>query len=220
MNYILTMSELRTLAALLGAQQLLGFAGLPLALEREEALRGVFSLTQRQLLIPEGESFRCEEGIRRLAERLAAPTACVLFTDCTGMQPQMFCYFQAEQATVVSPVPERDAEYRVFALRRKALLKLLFSDYLPPRDTEPGSELELSPDLLSSAGDALYTLPSLGLCTEQLSTELGGRMSCAGVFGVCGEATICTGDGTVMPYSRENYSRWLLTQIGGDYDPG
>ena len=74
MNYLLTMDEIRTLAALLGAEALFGFAGAQTAFTREDVLRGLVSLTERGLVTPTDDSFRFtlmsaieEEG---LSERL------------------------------------------------------------------------------------------------------------------------------------------------------
>lgn len=220
MNYLLTMEELRTLAALLGVTTLAGFDGDTAEVSREDALRSVLSLTKRGFLLPEEEGFRCERELQHLAVRLVASQRCLLFTAGARNIPQMLCYAEKDAMTILETVVERKKEYRLYECTTQELLERLCADYLPERDTEPGDGCRVAQGALEKQGNELYCQPELRLCVEVLSPVLRARTACLGVFGLCGSASMFTDDGVKEDYSFATFAAWLHRQIGDEHDSG
>lgn len=131
MNYILTSDQLKTMAALLGADELFGLHDDGQILSRETMVRCVAELVRGGLLAPENGSFRCVSHLREMLQCVANPE-CVFLWTCpeTGRQVEGCC--AGARCTLLERLPgQKDAFRLIFRTREELAVFLEEEGFLP-----------------------------------------------------------------------------------------
>lgn len=183
MNYVMTLSELQTLAGMCRIRSML----LPVGcrqIDRADAVQAVFHLTKREILTPEGTGFRCLPEVRELLRPLQEAERCLLVTDPMQKRPQLLSYYGAGSFTVLSSIPERREEYRIFGCGPKELPSVLLEDDIMPGSKELiGAGSEAVHDILPGMKpEEYYELPGLAVALELLHPITGETLQRAGIF--------------------------------------
>ena len=211
MNYILTTGEIQTLAALMGAKQLVGLGENGEPFSRDTAVASVLSLTRRGILEPEEDGLTCQEQVRRIMAVLARPDSCILVTDVTMARPQIMCYGSGETVVAVSQILQRPGEVRLTRIHMAGLPAFLREEgYLPQKDAAPDHTAETQPADPDAGPVDLYSLPMTTTVLERLDPVTAQRLYALAVAGHEGAETICLEDGASVPYSIEELTRRLL----------
>ncbi len=177
MNYIVTLPELQTLAALLGGKTLFGLTNFAPALRRETVVQCVASLTQRGILAPEGDAFRCQPQVKLLVLRMIWHRWALLLTDLSASRPQICGYCQDGQCTLLEPLAHHEQEYRLYGRSISDLTDALKEDgYLPEERIAKEPSVIALPQLLEGSQNDI-------MCRSQeehllLSVEIYDGITC------------------------------------------
>lgn len=183
MNYVMTLSELQTLAGMCRIRSMLLPAGCR-RIDRAGAVQAVFQLTEREILVPDGTGFRCLPEVRELLRPIQEAERCLLVTDPIQKRPQRLCYFGAGFFTVLSSIPERREEYRICGCRPADLPAFLLEDgVLPEPEERTNAAPEPVPEILAGMKpEDYFELPGLAVALELLDPVTGDILQRAGIF--------------------------------------
>lgn len=148
MNYILTMRELKSLLVLLGAKELFRLQNQERQLSREDVVECVASLTQRGILTPEEDCFRCNPEVKTLVKRIIAPQKTMLLTRYGTSLPQICGYGADGQYTLVEEIPFREGEYRLLQRSPEEMKEALVEDGYLPQETPEEEKMKKNEPVL------------------------------------------------------------------------